>query len=254
MKVLPVACLEDNYSYLVLDEKTNQVFAVDPVEPEKVLKSLEEFGGSKITAVFCTHHHWDHVGGNESLVATLGDNITVYGGDDRVPKITNTVEHEQTFEFGSLKIKALSTKGHTQGHICFFVTDPETNEKVVFTGDTLFIGGCGRFFEGSPADMHRSLVEVLAKLPKETKVYCGHEYTKGNLRFALSVDPDNEVLKKKAAWANEQSVTVPSTIGEELEFNPFMRVDNAAFQSVLNKGSDPVEVMRHLRETKDNFK
>ncbi|KAK9763826.1 Cytoplasmic glyoxalase II, variant 2 [Basidiobolus ranarum] len=178
MKVIAVPALEDNYSYLIVDEKSNEAIAVDPVEPHKILKAAED-AKVKLISVFTTHHHWDHAGGNEELLS-LKPELTVYGADDRIAKLTNFVKDNEEFKIGSLNVKCLMTVCHTSGSVSFFVSDGE--EKAVFTGDTLFIGGCGRFFEGSPEDMYNSLLNVLAVLPKETKVYCGHEYTKSNLK------------------------------------------------------------------------
>ncbi|KAH7351788.1 hypothetical protein KP509_19G014400 [Ceratopteris richardii] len=146
---------------------------------------------------------------------------------------------------------------HTKGHICYFVTDIKGGDPAVFTGDTLFIGGCGRFFEGTPEQMYYSLCEKLASLPARTQVYCGHEYTVKNFAFALEVDPENMFLKRKSTWAKQQQAekkpTVPSTIGDELETNPFMRVREKSIQDIM-KLSDPIEVMGALRRMKDGWK
>merc|ERR1712087_82962 len=149
------------------------------------------------------------------------------------------------------------TPCHTSGHICYFVTGPSGEEPAVFTGDTLFIGGCGKFFEGTGKEMHAALIEKLSSLPTETKVYCGHEYTVNNLKFAEHVEPDSEAVKSKMAWAKTQrskeQPTVPSTIAEEMQYNPFMRVRESAVQSHAGM-KDPVEVMGFLRKEKDNFR
>ncbi|ORX91150.1 hydroxyacylglutathione hydrolase [Basidiobolus meristosporus CBS 931.73] len=249
MKVLAIPALEDNYSYLIIDEKTNEAIAVDPVEPKKVIKAATE-AKVNLTSIFTTHHHWDHAGGNEEFLS-LKPGLAVYGADERVDKLTNFVKDNEEFKIGTLNVKCLMTVCHTKGSVSYFVSDD--SDKAVFTGDTLFIGGCGRFFEGTAEEMYNSLVNVLASLPKETKVYCGHEYTKSNLKFALSVDPENPALKEKYLWCNSNPVTVPSTIGEELAFNPFMRVSDAKIQQNVGK-SEPVEVMAKLRELKNHYR
>ncbi|KAF0455588.1 Hydroxyacylglutathione hydrolase [Gigaspora margarita] len=249
MKVIPVPVLEDNYSYVVIDESTKEAAVVDPVEPEKVLPVVEQHGAN-LKHLITTHHHSDHSGGNEKLVAQR-ENLTVYGGEDRVPAVNHLVKDGEEFKIGNIVAKALFTLCHTRGSVSFFLQDKD--DKVVFTGDTLFIGGCGRFFEGTADQMYNSLINVLGKLPEETKVYCGHEYTKGNLRFAESIEPNNQALKDKIQWASKNQQTVPSTIGDELKFNPFMRVNVDDVKKATGK-NDPIDVMGALREMKNNFK
>ncbi|XP_041367358.1 hydroxyacylglutathione hydrolase, mitochondrial-like isoform X2 [Gigantopelta aegis] len=255
MRVRLIPALEDNYMYLLIDDNTKQCAAVDPVEPKKILSAVKEEGVS-LAAVMTTHHHWDHAGGNEDLVKLAGK-TTVYGGDDRIEALTNKVTGGDKFDIGSLKVKCLFTPCHTSGHICYFVTGPSGEEPIVFTGDTLFLGGCGKFFEGTGSDMYHALVEVLGSLPSETKVFCGHEYTVSNLKYASHVEPTNQVLKNKLEWAKSQrdkkEPTIPSTIGEELQINPFMRVKEASVQKHAKK-TDPVAVMGFLREEKNSFR
>eukprot|EP00899_Mesostigma_viride_P025367 jgi/Mesvir1/6014/Mv24162-RA.1 len=180
----------------------------------------------------------DHAGGNETMAASL-PGVTIVGGTlDKVPACTKPVQHGDTFTLASsLEVTCLHTPCHTGGHICYYVTDKRTpNEPgAVFTGDTLFVAGCGRFFEGSPADMDHALNGVLAKLPPDTLVYCGHEYSKKNLEFARTVDADNTAVHEKLAWVVEQlrggRPTVPSTMGQELTYNPFLRVREPALKS-----------------------
>ncbi|KAK9723022.1 Cytoplasmic glyoxalase II, variant 2 [Basidiobolus ranarum] len=180
MKIISIPALQDNYSYLIVDESTNEAIAVDPVEPNKVLDAADK-AKVKLTSVFTTHHHWDHAGGNEELLSQKPE-LAVYGADNRIAKVTNFVKDNDMFKIGSLNVTCLMTVCHTNGSVSYYVTDGE--DKAVFTGDTLFVGGCGRFFEGTPEDMHHSLSNVLALLPKDTKVYCGHEYTKSNLKVS----------------------------------------------------------------------
>jgi len=257
MKVVQVPQLQDNYSYLVFDESAHEphAFVVDPAEPEKVIEAAKR-EKVQITTVLTTHHHWDHAGGNEKI-SELISGLTILGGDDRIPALTNKVKEGDTFNVGTLKIKVLFTPCHTAGHVLYLV-DSGKAPLALFTGDTLFIGGCGRFFEGTAEQMHHALNEVIAKLPPNTEVYCGHEYTKKNLEFALHIEPNNEDVKKKLQWATHQSEsnlsTVPSNVGEELLYNPFMRVEQPNVASAVGKaGEGAVAVMAALREAKNKF-
>ncbi|CAG9786024.1 unnamed protein product [Diatraea saccharalis] len=254
VKILPA--LQDNYMYLIVDKTTKEAAIVDPVEPKTVLKAVQE-QGLKLTSVLTTHHHWDHAGGNEELVK-LHPGLEVYGGDDRIGALTNKVEHNTRFNIGHLNVQCLFTPCHTSGHICYFVTSPEEgNESVVFTGDTLFLGGCGRFFEGTADQMYRALITVLGTLPDHTKVFCGHEYTLQNLKFASHVEPSNEEVKKKIEWSTERRQeglpTVPSTIAEEKLYNPFMRVTQPTVMKFANC-TDAIQTMKTIRSFKDSFK
>ncbi|CAG8610015.1 10071_t:CDS:2, partial [Paraglomus occultum] len=221
---------------------------VDPAEPEKVQSVLDEHDVN-LKHLITTHHHRDHSNGNKDFIRKY-PGLKVYGGDNRIPGMNHKVEDGEVLKVGDISIKALHTPGHTTGSFSFYLTDKE--EKAVFTGDALFIGGCGKFFEGTAADMYNSLIKTLGSLPPSTKVYCGHEYTANNLKFAATVDPHNQVLENKISIVSNQQCTIPSTIGDELKFNPFMRVHEEAIKNATGK-SDPVEVMGILREMKDNF-
>ncbi|CAH2234811.1 jg13227 [Pararge aegeria aegeria] len=184
--------------------------------------------------------------------------LKVYGGDDRIGALTDKVEHNTQFKIGKLNVQCLFTPCHTTGHICYFITAPlEGNDSVVFTGDTLFLGGCGRFFEGTAEQMHKALIEILGNLPDQTKVFCGHEYSLSNLKFAAHVEPDNEEVKKKIQWSEsqrgEKKPTVPSTIYEEKLYNPFMRVNQPSVMKHAKK-NDAISTMKAIRQEKDNFK
>ncbi|XP_026728931.1 hydroxyacylglutathione hydrolase, mitochondrial isoform X2 [Trichoplusia ni] len=252
VKILPA--LKDNYMYLLIDKRTNQAAIIDPVEPETVLRAVCEHGVN-LTTVLTTHHHWDHAGGNQELVKKI-PNIEVYGGDDRIGALTKKVEHNTIFNIGNMVVQCLFTPCHTAGHICYFVTTPdEANDSIVFTGDTLFLAGCGRFFEGTAEQMYGAM-SILGSLPDNTKVYCGHEYTVQNLKFAAHVEPKNEHIKNKLEWAIQRredgKPTVPSTISEEKQINPFMRVVEPAV--MIHAGAkDAIDTMRSIRLEKDTF-
>nr|XP_039264809.1 hydroxyacylglutathione hydrolase, mitochondrial-like isoform X1 [Styela clava] len=256
MKVKIIPALDDNYMYLITDEKTNITAAVDPVQPDKLMEDAKK-DGLEISMVLTTHHHWDHAGGNKEIAGKI-PKLTVYGGDDRIDALTNKVEHGSQFKIGSLSVECLLTPCHTKGHICYFIKGKNEDEDLaVFTGDTLFVGGCGKFFEGEPEQMYNALVKTLGVLPSNTKVYCGHEYTVSNLKYALHVEPENTNTVNKMEWAKEKRKanvpTVPSTIGEEFKFNPFMRVEDECILK-YSKCSSAVEAMGFLRSEKNNFK
>lgn len=254
VQVIPA--LSDNFMYLLVDNVTKESAVVDPVNPDKALQVVEK-EDVRLTTVLTTHHHWDHAGGNVELVAKR-PGLTVCGGDERIGALTRLVKHGEEFKLGTLTVRALSTPCHTTGHICYYVYSDSGQSKAVFTGDTLFVGGCGKFFEGTAEQMYAALVTVLGSLPKETAVFCGHEYTVNNLHYAHVVEPLNQHIKDKLCWAKEQQreglPTVPSSIGQEFNFNPFMRVDNITVQEHARKVADPISTMAFLREEKNSFK
>ncbi|CAO2816078.1 unnamed protein product [Amaranthus hypochondriacus] len=257
MKILHIPCLEDNYSYLIIDEQTKEAAVVDPVEPEKVLE-VAKLNGADVKLVLTTHHHWDHAGGNEKIKA-LVPGIKVFGGSiDNVKGCTDKLDNGDKISLGAeTNVLCLHTPCHTKGHISYYVTGKEDESPGVFTGDTMFIAGCGKFFEGTAEQMYQSLCVILGSLPKPTRVYCGHEYTVKNLQFALTVEPENAKIAEKLLWAQNQrksgSPTIPSTIAEELETNPFMRVDLPEIQEKVGSNS-AVEALREIRKLKDNWR
>jgi len=260
MKIVQVPILPENQniSYLLIDEKEKIAAAVDPADPKTVIAAAKK-EGVKITTVLTTHHHWDHAGGNKEMGDTI-PGLKIFGGSEKVQAATNFVKDQQEIDIGSIKVKAHYTPCHTRDHILYEATDSTDNTKplALFTGDTLFIGGCGRFFEGTADEMYHALCKVVAGLPDTTEIYCGHEYTVKNLEFAITVEPNNKELKEKLAWAKNQRAdnlsTVPSTVAGEKSFNPFMRVGQKSIADAVGmSGEDPVQVMKALRQMKDKW-
>ena len=239
MKVEIIKCLQDNYSYLIIDEESNSACVVDPSEADPVIAYIQR-NNIKLKFVLNTHHHFDHVGGNKELKKKYGAKIVGFKNDKiRIPDIDILVNDNQIWKSGKFELKIIHIPGHTTGHICFYFF----KEKLAFTGDTLFSLGCGRIFEGTYEQMYNSL-NKLKKLPKNTKVYCGHEYTFKNSLFCSKHDKNNNDLKQKIIDINvkikNNLPTIPSTIGEELACNIFLRAKN-------------LEEFSKLRDLKDNF-
>ncbi|KAK9472885.1 beta-lactamase-like protein [Dipodascopsis tothii] len=242
----------DNYAYLVTDDVTKDTILIDPAEPDcvkPVVKSLEETGEIKLTALLNTHHHWDHSGGNETMKKLYPELPLIAGKDS--PGVTTTPADRVTFKLGEkITVTPLHTPCHTQDSICYLFQDGD--DKAVFTGDTLFTAGAGRFFEGTATEMNKALNEVLASLPDDTKVYPGHEYTASNIKFAKAV-LSNEALDKLEAFTNaNEHTTGKFTIGDEKSFNPFMRLADPQIQKATGKTA-PDDVMHQLREMKNKF-
>jgi hydroxyacylglutathione hydrolase len=220
MRVVSVPCLSDNYAYLVIDGSACAI--VDPSEHAPVLEAVKREGVTP-AAVWLTHHHWDHVGGVEGIVAAYpGIEVVAHKSDQsRIAKATKLVDEGDTVTLGSLTAKILHNPGHTLGAISYWIEDGDGS---VFTGDTLFAAGCGRVFEGTPEMMYASLTK-LAALPPPTRVYFGHEYTAANLRFAAHVEPNNRAVTDRAAGLKTPST--PSTIADERATNPFLLAKDA---------------------------
>lgn len=258
MKIIPIPVLSDNYAYLLIDAATNEAGVIDPSEAGPVAAAVKR-EGVDFTTIINTHHHWDHVGGNEELVQEY-PSLTVYGhrrDETRTPGITNLVEDGDTVRIGTLEARFLFVPCHTSGHVAVYFEA----EKAAFTGDTLFIAGCGRLFEGTAHDMHDNMVKLMA-LPDDTRIYCGHEYTVNNLEFALSLEPSNTAAQEKLRWAQERRArdlpTIPGTVAEEKRINPFVRVDSAELRAHVRQqfpelADDPVAVLEKTRFLKDNF-
>lgn len=258
MAIHIVPQLTDNFAYLVTDDTRKECAVVDCAEAGKVLAGAHGYGLA-IVAVMTTHWHPDHSGGNADIAAQV-EGIRIYGASaehGRIPALTDPVEDGGVIRIGTLEARVIGIPAHTSGHVAYYFPALET----VFTGDTLFIGGCGRVFEGQAATMVASLAK-LAALPDSTRVYCGHEYTEKNLRFALTLEPGNAALQARYKAARkaraEGKWTVPSTIGEEKLINPFLRTGSAELRASLKKldpsiSDDPVEIFARTRELKDHF-
>ncbi|NWH08703.1 MAG: hydroxyacylglutathione hydrolase [Alphaproteobacteria bacterium] len=248
-----IPCLTDNYAYLLVDARTNCAAVVDPSEAAPV-KAVIDQRRVTLTHILNTHHHFDHTGGNLDLKAATGASIVGPASDRaRIPGIDLALGEDSDFSFAGHRAQILDIPGHTSGHIAFWFKD----SRAVFTGDTLFSLGCGRLFEGTPAQMWQSLSK-LAQLPPETRIYCGHEYTESNARFALTIDPHNAELHQRAEDVRHLRArrlpTIPSTIGLERHTNPFLRAGDPALQRALGMaGEHPVTVFAEIRRRKDNF-
>ncbi|PHR22350.1 MAG: hydroxyacylglutathione hydrolase [Hoeflea sp.] len=246
-------CRQDNFGVVLHDPLTGDTASIDAPDGSRIAGRLGE-DGWKLTHLLITHHHPDHVEGIPALVEAYAPEVI--GPEAEAPKImglTRTVSDGDTFDFAGRSVHVITTPGHTSGHICFYIPD----EGLLFAGDTLFALGCGRLFEGSPADMHGSLTR-LAELPDDTRVYCGHEYTQSNARFAISVDPDNETLAKRMKEVSDlrskRLPTLPTTIDFEKRTNPFMRTGDPAIRKQLGmETASDLEVFTELRRRKDSF-
>ena len=255
MDITPIPALGDNYMYLVVDTWTKEAAVVDPVEPEKCVAAAKQ-KNANITQVWTTHHHHDHAGGNDKI-SKLIPGIAIHGGDDRIQGLNRKVKDCDRLKLGGLEVTCMFTPCHTTGHICYFIEGGDGVTPAVFTGDCLFQGGCGRFFEGTASQMHTALNVKLANLPSDTQVYCGHEYTVKNLMYGLHVELNNTHIRERLEWARAQCgqglPTVPSTIGGEKLFNVFMRTNEGNIRKRYGV-TDVVEVMAALRKEKDHWR
>jgi len=239
MRVEIISCLQDNYSYLIIDKSNNTACVVDPSEAKPIINFIEK-EHINLKYILNTHHHFDHVGGNKDLKKKYNPAVIGYKDDSyRIPEIDILLKDNQVWKADNFEAKIMHIPGHTTGHICFHFF----KEKYLFTGDTLFSLGCGRLFEGTYGDMFKSL-DKIKKLPEDTKIYCGHEYTLQNSEFCIKYDPENINLKNKIKEVKnnlQNSLpTIPSTLKDEIECNIFLRAKN-------------VESFSKLRDLKDNF-
>ena len=250
LQIERIPTFSDNYTYLVICEETREAAVIDAPEAAPVIRRVEQTG-AKVTKILSTHHHLDHSAANPDLADRFGAPVYAHVSDaERVPGFSEGVDEGDTVTVGNETARVLYIPSHTMGHIAY-VFD---GAKAAFTGDMLFAGGCGRLFEGDAAMMYEALCEKLSALPDDVRVFCGHEYTESNLRFAVTVEPGNAAISEKlervqkirahaaADWhdAGPDEMTIPSTIGEERATNPFMRAPDAA-------------ELGRIRTAKDNF-
>lgn len=254
LQVRMFPCLADNYGFLVHDPATGETAAIDTPDPDAYLGEAER-AGWRITQIWNTHHHHDHAGGNDVLKAATGAQVTGPGKDRaRIPAIDHGVVEGDEVRLGAKSARVLETPGHTKGHIVYVFDE----DRVAFVGDTMFALGCGRLFEGSPQIMWPSLQKLLA-LPDDTRIYCAHEYTQANARFALSIEPGNAALVTRSAEIDAARAagrpTVPTTIGLEKATSPFLRPQSPEIRARLALQEAPdVEVFGAVRRAKDVFK
>ncbi|HEV7254232.1 MAG TPA: hydroxyacylglutathione hydrolase [Mesorhizobium sp.] len=246
-------CRSDNFGVIAHDPSSGETMVVDAPETAPILERLEK-RGLRPSLLLITHHHADHVEGNMALKERFG--LRIVGPEKeaaKIPGIDETVKEGDTLTFAGREIRVIETPGHTAGHVVYHIPA----ENLLFAADTLFALGCGRLLERGPAEMHASLAK-LKHLPAETRIYCGHEYTLSNARFALTVDPENEALKRRAAEVEKKrernEMTLPTTLHEELETNPFLRWDDPGIRKALGmEDAADVDVFAEVRRRKDNF-
>jgi len=253
MKITPIKCLTDNYAYIINDNISKVVCVVDPSEATPIISFLNK-QNLKLNYILNTHHHFDHIGGNLELKKKYNAKVVGFIEDrHRIPGIDITVKDNEKWIFGNKSVKILHIPGHTLGHICFFFEQ----EKSAFTGDTLFSLGCGRIFEGDHSQMLTSLNKI-KKLPKDTMIYCGHEYTYKNAEFCMKYDIDNIDLKSKFEKIKKLRLnnlpTIPSSLEDELKSNIFLRCDQNELKIKLNmKNQEDFRVFKKVRDLKDSF-
>lgn len=259
MKIVIIPLNDDNYGYLMIDEETNEAAVIDVSGQAQIVYDAVIREKINLKMVLTTHKHWDHAGGND-LIKSLIPSIEVLGSEiDAVEGCTKVVSDGEEFYLSGIKIKCILTPGHTMGHMSYYAE--QNDQRVCFTGDCLFIGGAGRFFEGSATDMYPTLYQKLGGLPRDTMIYCGHEYTLANYRFALSVDGSNEDLIAANEIAQKRRhdglPTIPTTLETEFRTNPFLRVHAPSIQVNMCgecANPDPIAVLAAVREAKNNFK
>ncbi|XP_008327114.1 putative hydrolase PNKD [Cynoglossus semilaevis] len=264
LKIIPIPVLSDNYSYLIIDKTSSVAVVVDPADPQTVQAVLEE-EAVMLDAILCTHKHWDHSGGNKGL-KKLYSSCRVYGNSaDNIPGLTHPLSHMDSVTVGRMHFKALFTPGHTVGHMIYLLNSQAVDAPPsLFSGDLVFLSGCGRMFEGSATTMLSSL-DTVASLSDETLLWPGHEYAEDNLLFAAEVEPRNLARENKCQWVLQQRgqklCTSPSTIGEEKQYNPFLRSHSAdlhlalGLQQVMDEDwiQFRARVLEELRKRKDLY-
>jgi len=274
LKIFPIRLFSDNYSYFIFGKNAKKCILVDPADHNVVIPFLKKWPDHIVSHLFFTHKHWDHVGDLPALLSGLKElynaDVEVVSGEyDGIKGTTKSIAGNDSFKIEEIKVNCIQTPCHTKGAVCFYLENEESASKhnessqvkddhvecyrAVFTGDTHFVGGCGRFFEGTPDQMLKNM-DNLAALPKDTFVFPGHEYTAANLEWAMGIEWENKAYENKLKWVNDRiskgSFGIPSTIREEFDINIFWRTREAKVQERTGK-TDPVEVMGALREMKD---
>ncbi len=248
-----IKCLSDNYSYIIFSSNSKKAIIIDPAEAKPIADIVTKLN-LDLEYVLITHHHEDHVGGNIELKNKFKCKIIGFANDsERIPGIDIMIKDKEIFKFEDEEIELNFSPGHTKGHVFFYFK----KNKLAFVGDVVFSLGCGRIFEGTAKDMFNS-VNKIKSLPDEVKIFCGHEYTEGNLKFCLAYDGDNDQLKRRAievkALRDKGLPTVPTTVLNEKNTNIFFRCDDKAILRKLGlEGQSPEKVFEKLRELKDNF-
>ncbi len=253
LEIVTVPCLSDNYAFLLHDTESGQTALVDAPDADAITAELTARGWT-LDEILLTHHHWDHIDGVAPLREAYGAKVTGAAADaHRLPKLDRAVNDGESFDLFGHEVQVLDVSGHTIGHIAFYI--PGSN--AVFTADSLMALGCGRLFEGTPAQMWESLSKLM-RLPADILVYSGHEYTQSNAAFALTIEPDNPALKSRIAQIDSArgtgKATVPSAMQLELDTNPFLRAHLPKVKELLGMaGAEPVEVFTEIRKRKDSF-
>jgi hydroxyacylglutathione hydrolase len=253
LQIHRIPARKDNYLWLAHEPGTKATAVVDPADAQPVIDKLEELG-LRLTHILNTHHHGDHTGGNLELKEKYGCTVVGSTADQaRIPGIDVAVSDGDTYDLGSERARVFDVTGHTLGHIMYWFE----NSKALFVGDTLFAMGCGRLSEGTAEQMWKALSKFRT-FPDDTRVYCAHEYTQTNARFALTIEPDNAALRTRAAEVDRMRAadiaTVPSLLGDERATNPFLRAGEPELMAAIGMaGAKPVEVFAETRRRKDNF-
>lgn len=248
-----IECLQDNYAYLIRCANSGRTAIVDTPDPDKILSEAEKIGWP-IDEIWNTHHHWDHAGGNDTIRQKTGAKVVAARAEaGKIGHVDTPVAHTDRVRLGEMEAEVLDVGGHTSGHVAFYFADADT----VFTGDALFNLGCGRMFEGD-ANQFLASLQRIKHLPGSTSIYCGHEYTVKNGEFALTVDPDNTLLRQYVERARElraaNQPTVPTNVNAERGANPFLRPEDAHIRAGLAmEDASDVDVFAELRKRKDNF-